>query len=343
MTYAGVALIGAGMVANIHAAALQEIPGAKIAGVWSRNPEAAASFAAKYGVRAYRSYEEALADPAAGVVSLCLPPGLHVDFGLEAAAAGKHLIVEKPLDIDVAKARRLIGTYRAKQLTLAVILQNRFTPAAQRVKAALLAGLLGKLILGDAYVKWYRSPEYYRSNAWRGTWTVEGGGALITQAIHTIDLLQWFMGGVQSVSGLIRTSLHSIDTEDLGVATVEYRNGAVGVIEGSTAIKPGYKERIEIHGSKGSFVLEGGLVREWKVEGCREEDFVDAAKISYGDVNSPAISTVNHKAQLTDILQAVATGREPSVTGEEGLKSLEIVLGIYESARRGQKVALAST
>jgi predicted dehydrogenase len=245
------------------------------------------------------------------------------------------------MDIDVAKARRLIAEYRARKLTLAVIFQNRFTPAAQRVKKALDAGLLGRLILGDAYVKWYRSPEYYKSNAWRGTWAVEGGGALINQAIHTIDLLQWFMGGVKSLSGMTRTSIHTIETEDLGVAAVEFTGGALGVIEGTTAVTPGYKERIELHGTKGSLTLKGGLVTGWQVEGCNEEDYLDVQKVSYGETNSPAIADVNHRAQLLDVVTAIREGRDPLVTGEEGIKSLQIVLGIYESARTGRKITLA--
>lgn len=337
----GVAIIGAGMVANTHVTALQGLPEARITGVYGRNPVSAAAFAAKYGLRAFGSYDEVLADKDTDIVSICLPPALHADFGLQAAAAGKHLILEKPMDIDVAKARRLIREYRAKELTLAVIFQNRFTPAAQRVKAALDAGLLGKLILGDAYVKWYRSPEYYASNAWRGTWNVEGGGALINQAIHTIDLLQWFMGGVKSLSGMTRTSVHNIETEDLGVAAVEFMSGALGVIEGTTAVTPGYKERIEFHGTKGSLTLTGGLVTEWKVEGCKEEDHLDVQKVSYGETNSPAISDVNHRAQLRDVITAINEGRDPLVTGEEGIKSLQIVLGIYESSRKGQKITLA--
>ncbi len=336
----GVAIIGAGMVANTHVTALQGLPEAHITGVCGRNPASAAAFAAKYGLRVFGSYEEALADKETSLVSICLPPALHVDFGLKAAAAGKHLVLEKPMDISAEKARRLIREYRAKKLTLAVIFQNRFTPAARRVKKALDAGLLGRLILGDAYVKWYRSPEYYASNAWRGTLNVEGGGALINQAIHTIDLLQWFMGGVKSLSGMTRTSLHKIETEDLGVAAVEFAGGALGVIEGTTAVTPGYKERIELHGTKGSVTLTGGLVTEWKVEGCKEEDYLDVQKVSYGATNSPAISDVNHRAQLLDVITAINEGRDPLVTGEEGLKSLQIVLGIYESSREGRKITL---
>ncbi len=337
----GVAIIGPGMVANTHVTALRGIPEARITGVYGRNQASAAAFAAKYGLKVFGSYEAALADKDTDIISICLPPGLHVDFGLQAAAAGKHLILEKPMDIDVAKARRLIAEYRARKLTLAVIFQNRFTPAAQRVKKALDAGLLGRLILGDAYVKWYRSPEYYKSNAWRGTWAVEGGGALINQAIHTIDLLQWFMGGVKSLSGMTRTAIHTIETEDLGVAAVEFTGGALGVIEGTTAVTPGYKERIELHGTKGSLTLTGGLVTEWQVEGCKEEDYLDVQKVSYGETNSPAIADVNHRAQLLDVVTAIREGRDPLVTGEEGIKSLQIVLGIYESARTGRKITLA--
>lgn len=337
----GVAIIGPGMVANTHVTALQGLPEARITGVYGRNPETAAAFAVKHGLPVFGSYEAVLADQATSLVIICLPPGLHVDFGLQAAAAGKHLLLEKPMDISVDKARRLISEYRARKLALAVIFQNRFTPAAQRVKKALDAGLLGRLILGDAYVKWYRSPEYYASNAWRGTWNVEGGGALINQAIHTIDLLQWFMGGVRSLSGMTRTAIHTIETEDLGVAAVEFTNGALGVIEGTTAVTPSYKERIELHGTKGSLTLTGGLVTEWKVEGCQEEDYLDIQKVSYGETNSPAIADVNHRAQLRDVIAAVNEGRDPLVTGEEGIKSLQIVLGIYESSRTGQKITLA--
>jgi UDP-N-acetyl-2-amino-2-deoxyglucuronate dehydrogenase len=250
------------------------------------------------------------------------------------------VIVEKPIDVTVAKARALIETCRKNNRRLSVIFQNRFTPAARRLRKALDQDLLGRLILGDAYVKWYRSPAYYSSNAWRGTKAIDGGGALINQAIHTIDLMQWMMGGAKRLCGLVRTSTHTIESEDLGVAVVEFANGAVGVIEGSTAIQPGFKERIEIHGQKGSVVLEGGNITAWKVEGCNEADYVDEQKISYGSTSSPAISHVNHKAQLVEIVASIQRDRDSSVNGEEGLKSLQIVLGIYESSGKGQWIEL---
>jgi UDP-N-acetyl-2-amino-2-deoxyglucuronate dehydrogenase len=336
----GIAIAGSGMVAGVHASAIKEIEEAKLIGVWSYFAEEIQTFSDQYHTQGYQTYEVLLKDPAIQAVIICLPSGYHAEYGMKAAALGKHVIVEKPIDISIVRARSLIEECRKKQVKLSVIFQNRFTPAAQKVKKAIDEGLLGRLILGDAYAKWYRSPEYYKSNPWRGTKSVDGGGALMMQAIHTIDLLQWLMGGVKSVNGSVRTSVHRIESEDLGVATVDYHNGAIGVIEGATAIRPGFKDRIEIHGEKGSIILEGGNIREWKVEGCNEADYVDEEKVVYGATNSPAISHVNHKAQLQDVINAILGDREPLVNGEEGLKTLQIVLGIYESSEKKQRVDL---
>lgn len=336
----GIAMAGSGMIAATHLAALREIPEARIVGAWSRSPERTRRFAEEHGIRGYATYDELLEDPEVDAVVICLPSGYHAEYGMRAASAGKHVIVEKPIDVTVAKARALIQTCREHDRRLSVIFQNRFTPAARRLRRALDEGRLGRLILGDAYVKWFRSPAYYAGNPWRGTRAVDGGGALINQAIHTIDLLQWMMGGVRRVCGLVRTSTHAIQAEDLGVALVEFSSGALGVIEGSTAIQPGFKERIEIHGQKGSVTLEGGNITGWKVEGCTETDYVDAQKVSYGSTSSPAISHVNHRAQLSEIVTAIQQNADSSVHGEEGLKSLRIVLGIYESSQTGRWVEL---
>lgn len=336
----GIAMAGSGMIAGTHLAALTEIPDARIVGVWSRSPEKTQRIAEHHQVRGYKSYDELLADPGVHAVIVCLPSGYHAEYGMRAASAGKHVIVEKPIDVTLAKAQALIETCRKHDRRLSVIFQNRFTPAARKLREALDEGRLGRLILGDAYVKWSRSPAYYSSNAWRGTKAIDGGGALINQAIHTIDLLQWMMGAVKRVCGLVRTSTHAIESEDLGVGVVEFSNGAVGVIEGSTAIQPGFKERIEIHGQKGSVTLEGGNITAWKVEGCNEADYVDEQKVSYGSTSSPAISHVNHKTQLSEIVAAIQQNSDSSVNGEEGLKSLQIVLGIYESSRKGQWIDL---
>ncbi len=331
----GFAIAGSGMVAGVHVSALKEIPGARVLGAWSRSAEKTRSFADQHHLRGYEGYEELLADPEVQAVIICLPSGHHAEYGMKAAMAGKHVIVEKPIDVTLDRAKALIEACRRHHRTLSVIFQNRYTPAVRRLRKALDQGLLGRLILGDAYVKWYRAPAYYASNAWRGTKAIDGGGALMMQAIHTIDLLQWLMGGVKRVCGLVRTSTHAIESEDLGVAAVEFAGGAVGVIEGSTAIQPGFKERIEMHGQQGSVTLEGGNIMAWKVEGCDEAEFVDAQTVSYGSTSSPAISHVNHQAQLEEIIAAIQQDTEPLVNGEEGLKALKIVLGIYVSSERG--------
>ena len=336
----GIAMAGNGMIAGVHLTALKEIPDARIVGDWGLPPEEAQRFAEQHQIRAYRSYDELLGDPEVHAVIICLPSGHHAEYGMKAASAGKHVILEKPIDVTVAKARALIQTCQKNDRRLSVIFQHRFTPAARKLRKALDQGLLGRLILGDAYVKWYRSPAYYSSSAWRGTKAIDGGGALMMQAIHIIDLLQWMMGGVKRVCGLARTSTHAIESEDLGVAVVEFSNGAVGVIEGSTAIQPGFKERIEIHGRKGSVILEGDNITAWKVEGCNEADYVDEVKVSYGSTSSPAISHTNHKAQLEEIVASIQKNADSSVNGEEGLKSLRIILGIYESSEKGRWIEL---
>lgn len=340
MTRVGIGMAGSGMIAGVHLAALKEIPDARIVGAWSTPPEEGQRFSELHQIRGYRTYDEMLGDPEVHAVILCIPSGYHADYGMKAASAGKHVIVEKPIDVTVAKAKALIETCRKNDRRLSIIFQHRFTPAARKLRRALDQGLLGRLILGDAYVKWYRSPAYYLSNAWRGTKAIDGGGALINQAIHIIDLLQWMMGGVKRVCGLVRTSTHAIESEDLGVAAVEFANGAIGVIEGSTAIQPGFKERVEIHGQKGSVILEGGNVTAWKVEGCNEADYVDEVKVSYGSTSSPAISHVNHKAQLEEIIASIQKNTDSSVNGEEGLKALRIILGIYESSVKRQWIEL---
>lgn len=340
MKQLGVALIGCGSISHVHMAALKEIDLVNICGVWAARPELRLEFADKHSVSVYESYEEVLDDPQVNTVIITLPPGIHVDYGVKAAAAGKNVVLEKPMDINVAKCRALIDSCHQNGVKLAVIYQNRFTKAAQTVKRALEQELLGKVFLADAYVKWYRSPEYYTSNAWRGTWDLEGGGALINQAIHTIDLVQWFMGGAKQVTGIIRTVTHQIETEDLGIALVEYNNGAIGVIEGSTAVVPGFKERVELHGTKGTIILEGGNIKEWKVAGCEEGDYVAKQKVIYGDTNSPALTNDNHLAQLREIFQAFSVGKEPMVNGEEGLKSLEIVRAVYDSSANGGRIKL---
>ena len=230
----------------------------------------------------------------------------------------------------------MINACQKANVKLAVIFQNRFGAAVQKLRKAVQEGQLGKLILGDAYIKWHRTQEYYDTGGWRGTIKGDGGGALINQSIHTIDLLQWIMGPVKSVYGKVGTFTHKIEGEDLGLALLTFENGAMGVIEGSTSIYPGFPERLEIHGEKGTIILEGGKIKTWEMQGVKQELEELLTNEKSGGASDPmAISIDGHLAQYRDFIDAIENDREPMVNGIEGRKSLEIVRAIYQSSREG--------
>lgn len=327
----GIAIIGCGLIGGFHYRALSNIPLFEVKGVWDAVPEVTQKFAATNGIRGYQSFEELLADPAINVVDICLPSGLHSEYGCQVAAAGKHVIVEKPIDITMEAATRLVKTCRQKQVFLAVILQNRFIPSVLKVKEALDKNILGRLIAGEATVKWFREEKYYQSSQWKGTKRFDGGGALINQSIHTIDLLLWFLGEVKSVASLVRTARHQIEVEDLAMAIAEFKNGAVATVTGATALKPGFPERIELYGEHGSVALEAQRIVRWKVDGCREEDYLDAPPVNCASADPAGISPDNHQSQFTAIAQAILKGEQPPVSGEEAIRALEFILDIYRA------------
>lgn len=340
----GVCIVGTGVAGGIHARALQDVPGVRLAAVVDVNAEQVGQFAEKWGVpNRYTDLEEALRDPAIDAVHLCTPPFLHERQAALCAAAGKHVLVEKPMARTLAEADGMIATCGKAGVRLAAVFQHRFLPLPQKLKASLERGDLGKLYLGDAYVKWYRSDEYYRAGGWRATRDKEGGGTLMNQAIHSIDLLQWLMGPVTDVTGRTGTVAHDIETEDVGLALLGFGNGALGIIEGTTAAYPGFPERIEIHGEKGSVVLnEGKNQLEWYLRG--EEPRVEGAPAEEGYARDPAsISSAGHSGQFRDFYAAVQEGRPATVDGGEGRKALEIIDAVYRSAAAGKTVKLAST
>lgn len=328
----GIAVIGCGMIGKFHLRALQGISEFNISGVWAANPALAKEVARSYGTKAYGAYSDVLADPQVQVVDICLPSGLHAEYGCPAATAGKHVIVEKPIDVSVENGQKLINACRDNGVYLAVIFQNRFAAAARKVKQALEEGILGKLYAGEATIKWYREESYYTSSRWKGTKSLDGGGALINQGIHTIDLLLWFIGSrPKQVASLVRTVRHPIEVEDLAMALVEFENGVMATITGSTAMKPGFPERIELYGEKGSIALEAGRVVRWKVDGYNEEDYVDKGFLGSGSSDPGGIPLTNHQEQLRAIGRAILEGQQPPVVGEEALKALDLVLKIYEA------------
>jgi UDP-N-acetyl-2-amino-2-deoxyglucuronate dehydrogenase len=336
----GCAIAGTGMISRVHADAITAIEGAELRAVWGRDPNRTREFASRYGAEPFASYDEMLSRAKVQVVNICTPSGTHADLGIRAASAGKHVLVEKPIEIALDKADALIASCKRSNVKLGVIFQSRFLPEVLRLKKAVDDGVFGKLILGDAYVKWYRAPEYYAAGSWHGTLSLDGGGALMNQAIHTVDLLRWLMGPVESAfafKGALRYP--HIEAEDTLVANVKFSNGALGVIEAATSIRPGFKRRLEISGERGTAVLDGDNITVWEFEGQhgatgRGESVTD------GSSNPASIATEGHRLQIDDFVKAIEENREPAVSGIEGRKSLELVEAIYASAREGRVVRL---
>ena len=275
------------------------------------------------------------------MVCICTPSGIRIPIATDAAAAGKHVIIEKPIDVNLENADRIIGAARDAGVHLMCIFQLRYGEAVQRARQAIQEGKLGKVALGDAYIKWYRSQEYYDSAAWRGTWKMEGGGALMTQGIHTVDLLQWIMGPVKRVSARMGALVHDVEVEDTVVATLEYESGALGVIEATTASHPGMPAKLEFCGSRGTIVIEADHIAAWDVEG--EEGPVDSGggtDVAKAASDSKTFGTEGHKAQIAEMVQLVNGGGRPQIDGPEGRKALELILAIYQSAQTGQAVEL---
>jgi UDP-N-acetyl-2-amino-2-deoxyglucuronate dehydrogenase len=260
----GFGIIGCGMISNFHAKAIAEIRGARLVACFDMFPASAERLAAATGCRSYAKLSEMLADPDVDVVTICTPSGAHLEPALAAARAGKHVVVEKPLEITLKRCDKIIAECKKNKVKLATIFPSRFHESSVEIKRAVDDGRFGNLTVGDAYVKWFRTQEYYDSGAWRGTWKLDGGGALMNQAIHTVDLLTWLMGPVVEISAHTATLAHKrIEVEDTAMATLKFKNGALGVLEASTAIYPGYLKRIEIHGSGGTAVMEEEDIKTW--------------------------------------------------------------------------------
>lgn len=343
----GFGIVGCGMISNFHARAINDVRGAKLVACYDSKAASAERLAGATGCAAYQDLDEMLADPAVDVVTIATPSGAHMEPAVAAARAGKHVIVEKPLEITLGRCDKIIAECRKAGVTLSTIFPSRFHDSCRELKKAVDQGRFGRITVGDAYVKWYRTQAYYDSGAWRGTWQLDGGGALMNQAIHSVDLLTWLMGPVVEIRARMGLLAHErIAVEDVAIATVEFANGAMGVIEASTAIYPGYLKRIEIHGSAGSAVME-------------EEDFIkwDFAKKSARDVailermasrksggggaaDPAAIGHHGHARQFQDVVNAIKKKTNPSIDGPEGRRSVEIILGIYKAAETGRAVKL---
>ena len=346
-----IGVVGCGMIAEYHARAINEIEGARVAAAYSRSPEngsKVAGIAAAKGVcPVYNDLDEMLAQNDLDVICVCTPSGAHLDPAIRSARAGKHVIVEKPLEITLSRCDAIIGACDSAGVRLCTIFPSRFAAANLRLKEAIDLGRFGRLTLGDTHIKWWRSQDYYDRGGWRGTWDLDGGGALMNQAIHNVDLIQWLMGPVAGVTALTATLAHErIEVEDTAVAAIRFRSGALGVIEAATSAYPGLAKRIEIHGDRGSARVEQDDITLWDFqEKVPSDNEVLSAMAAASAGNSGAsdprgIDHEGHRVQIADFLEAIDTGRPPLVDGREGRKAVEIVRAIYYSAQSGRVVTL---
>jgi predicted dehydrogenase len=345
----GFGIIGCGMIAEFHTKAINEIEGARVVAAFSRSEKNGAKIVgmAKGGCQVYDDLDAMLAHPGLDVVCICTPSGAHLDPAVRAAEAGKHVVVEKPLEITLPRCDAIIRACDEAGVRLCTIFPSRFSEANLALKGAIDAGRFGRLTLGDTYIKWWRTQEYYDSGGWRGTWELDGGGALMNQAIHNVDLLQWLMGDVETVQALTATLAHErIEVEDTAVAALRFKNGALGVIEAATSAYPGLLKRTEIHGDRGSARVEQDDITLWEFQIKAPSDAkVHAEMARQGGFKAGAsdprgITHQGHRDQLADFLQTLDEARAPAVDGREGRKSVEIIRAIYESSRSGVAVRL---
>ena len=345
----GFAIVGCGMIARFHARALAEVPGARLVALVSRRAENAKALADSLGLSCafYSEWAAALARRDVDVVIVTTPSGAHLEPAVAAAQAGKHVVVEKPLEITLDRCDRIIGACNQNGVKLCTIFPSRFSDANQALKAAVVGGRFGRLTLGETTCKWWRPQSYYDEGGWKGTRALDGGGALMNQAIHNVDLLSWIMGPVTHISGFTGTLAHErIEVEDTAVACLRFANAALGIIEATTSVHPGLPKTIAVHGDRGTVVIEQDDVLRWDLTPETPEDqaikerFAQKTGASGGSSNPAAISHSGHARQLADFVRAIGTGAPPAVDGREGRKAVEIILAIYRSAETGRTVAL---
>jgi predicted dehydrogenase len=327
-------ILGGGNISDTHARAALDTPGAEVCAFWNRHAEKARRFAERYGGAPYDDLDRFLRHDGLDAVVVGSPSGLHATHAGAAAERGLHVLVEKPLDISTERADQLIAICERAGVTLGVIFQDRTTPDLVWLKRLIDAGALGRPILASARVRWYRPPEYYATSSWRGTWRLDGGGAVMNQGIHSIDLLLWLLGDVDRVHASTRTALHKIETEDTAVACLEFASGAIGTYEAATSAYPGLPRRVELTGTEGTVIVEQDRVVSVDLRTPspplppREE--VNANPSS----TSAVVSDIRgHQRVIADFIAAVADDRSPLCDGRDGRRSVALVEAIYGSAR----------
>ncbi|MBS1832976.1 MAG: Gfo/Idh/MocA family oxidoreductase [Acidobacteria bacterium] len=334
-----IGILGTGAIAHKHVQAYKNIGWEVVACSNGYQPHGVA-FAQQYGIEFVPTMDELCSHPNVEIVDVCTFPDIRLQPIELCAKTGKHVQVQKPISTNVATAKKMIDVARAAGICLNVVSQHRFDDSSMFVRKAIADGRLGKILQADAYIKWHRSSAYY-GRPEKGSWSVEGGGALINQGIHQVDILLWLIGAVKEVFAYWQLGAkHKIESEDVVSALMRYSNGAQGVIQAATAFWPGYGERVEIHGTKGTCVITGDRLTTWDVEDDSGEPAPLASNVASGASDPMAISLTPFERQFTDFAEAIRDKREPLVSGTEGLKALQLVEAIYQSCRTGEKVAV---
>ena len=336
-----VGLIGAGNISDTHARAATAIPGVTIGAVHAPTLAHAQGLAARHGAAAYETLDGLLSHRPLDMVAIGSPSGLHAEQGIAAARRGLHVLVEKPIDVTTVRTDALIAAAARSGVTLGVIFQDRLKPDVQRLKALVDAGRLGSPILADAAVKWYRPPSYYRESRWRGTRTLDGGGALINQGVHTVDLLLWLFGPVRRVFAKAAAKLHEIDVEDTAVAVLEFENGALGTLEAATSAFPGYSRRIELTGANGTLILDGDTLSAIDLHDAAVDERPTPRSVATVSAASPVVADASaHQRVFEDFLRAVSQRTAPCCDGRGGRESVALIEAIYTSARTDRPVEI---
>lgn len=327
-----IGLIGGGNISNTHARAAREIPGVELAAIYGTNRDKVNRLCQEFGAKPYTDFTGFLGH-AMDAVIIGSPSGMHAEQGIAAAQHRLHVLTEKPIDISTGRADALISACKQAGVKLGVIFQDRFKPDIRRLKEFVSAGGMGKILLIDARVKWYRPPDYYSDSKWRGTLALDGGGALMNQGIHTADLLIWLFGDIISVKARTETILHKIESEDTALAVLEFASGAMGTLLATTAAYPGYPRRVEITGTEGTVILEQDRIVAADLRNKHESLLSADAGDQNPSASSPVVSDVRgHRNAIEDFISAIETNGTPLCDGVEGRRSLALVEAIYESA-----------
>lgn len=345
----GVGVIGAGFIGEVHAQAIQMLTNAKLVAGCARSDKSVTKFSQSFPqAKIYRDYKDLINDPNIDIVTIATPSGFHMEPAIDAARAGKHVIIEKPIEITLDRIDRILEAHDKAGTRIGGIFNGRFTDNARIFKEAVEAGRFGRLTYGMAYGPWWRDQAYYDDGGWKGTMQYDGGGALMNQGIHTVDMIQWLMGPVKSVQACTATLAHKrIEVEDTGSAAVEFASGALGTIACTTSMWPGHFRIVEVAGDEGSVAMADSAFFFWKFKKETEADeMIRKEKVAFPAVSLGASSpgaglkAEAHSKNIAEFIEALEQGRSPLVDGKEARKSVEIILAIYQSAKCRRAVDL---